>query len=85
MSVIATSRRASKTGALVAAHWLSRFKGRLHDALTAVDHAHSQRCAYDQLPDAALCDACLCREDAVGIGGHQEALPFFLQSGFARR
>lgn len=72
----------AKTQAL---HWLSRLTAHLKTAYSVAENAHNQRRLNDHHPDAAFQDAGLSRDDATSVGSHQNALPFFLQSGFAKR
>lgn len=63
--------------------WLSRMLP--HRTPAAIEQAHTQRRLYDHHPDTAFHDAGLSRDDALAVGSHQPALPFFLQSGFGKR
>jgi hypothetical protein len=85
MSNIAVTHRRSDTTKLRAPGWLSHLKAHLSRAHAATEQAHNQRRMYDHHPDAAFHDAGLSRDDAMAIGSHQTALPFFLQSGFGKR
>ncbi len=85
MSATDATARFSQTASIHARRWLSRLSADLRAGTSATEQAHNQRRLHDHLPDAALHDAGKYRDDATGIGNHQTALPFFLQSGFGKR
>lgn len=68
-----------------APHWLFRFAAFFCPTHVTIEQACTQQRLYDHHPDAAFHDAGQSRDDAMGIGSHQTALPFFLQSGFGKR
>lgn len=85
MSATDASARSSQTASIHARRWLSRLGAYLRASTSATEQANNLRCLHDHHPDAAFHDAGKYRDDAIGIGSHQTALPFFLQSGFGRR
>lgn len=66
-------------------YWLARFAKLLCGSRAAIEQARIRQRGYDLHPDAAFHDAGLSRDEAMGVGSHQDALPFFLQSGFGRQ
>ena len=85
MSYIAPTTRKTNIIASGAPDWFSQLKAHLSSTHSAIEQARSQQRIRDRLPDAAFHDAGLSRDDALAIGSHHPALPFFLQSGFGKR
>ena len=81
----ATSPHLSSSVKTPAGRWLSRLAAHLCASTSATEQAHTQRRLHNHHPDAAFHDAGLSRDDATGLGSHQIALPFFLQSGFGQQ
>jgi hypothetical protein len=67
----------------VVASWSpSGFFRRLFARIADVNDAHEACRLHREVSDRDLHDACLTREEALGVPNHQPDLPFFMQPGF---
>lgn len=84
MSALTTTPTSSAKANTRTAHWLFRLVAHFSGSAAATEQAYIERRHHDRYPDAAFHDAGLSRDDATGLGSHQGALAFFLQSDFGK-